>query len=63
MLLTEQEAKTKVCCRETKPVIPPYWQSGTIAYCIASECMAWRWYYKGLAKLNTNGYCGLGGNP
>jgi len=36
--MTEEEAKTKVCPRTMGP-------SGSLcAPCIASDCMAWRWY-------------------
>jgi hypothetical protein len=40
MILTEDEAKTKACCK-----IMPHKENGTLmtVACLASGCMAWRW--------------------
>lgn len=66
MILTEQEAKTKMCC-ETGA-------SGAVfghlseRRCVASACMAWRWYGRQIddSTFVTNGehgYCGKAGKP
>ena len=59
MLMTEDEAKQKACCK-TMPNRP----DGKLvtAACLGSDCMAWRWISPG--SLNDErGYCGLAGIP
>ncbi|MDR2489474.1 MAG: hypothetical protein LBD42_08300 [Desulfovibrio sp.] len=65
MLLTEDEAKEKACCK-----IMPHKQSGGLvtAACLASGCMAWRFVpiaqIHGEIRIDTpRGYCGLAGRP
>lgn len=63
--MTEEEAKTKWCPMVGKR----FWaDDGTISpptdgKCLASECMAWRWYYRrdevGRDIRIDSGYCGL----
>jgi hypothetical protein len=67
MILTEEEAKTKICQETfTLPQIENYRESGPWN-CIASNCMAWRWNicpeYIEVKKLSNtpNGYCGKAG--
>ena len=60
-MMTEAEAREKRCCSPGAGNGPVLW------YCIASECMAWRWG-KGEVAMPTDdrgalGYCGLGGKP
>lgn len=70
---TEQEARQTRCCgpegcgkiapqAEGGPW-PPMWPR----FCIASECMAWRWNELVTAHEpisdKTPGYCGLAGKP
>ncbi len=51
MLLTEQDARTKVC-----------WQPRNATNkCIASDCAMWRWFPDG--EPVRIGYCGLAGWP
>jgi len=79
MILTEEEAKKKVCKRV--PICTEVETSGSgdgsqrrfyelmPIMCIASDCMAgWRWsQYEGdnsqTIESTTHGYCGLGGKP
>ena len=53
MILTEEEAKEKECCKSR------------VLFCSASHCMAWRWAieYPFKDKENKKGYCGLAGEP
>jgi hypothetical protein len=76
--MTEDEAKTKVCCGSPVVVGPIlaaafHSQSGSPVKadtkCVASDCMAWRWK-EGLDKDPKDGhfkklfgYCGLAGPP
>ena len=41
MILTEEQAKEKACCK-----VLPHTPDGKLmtAACLASQCMAWRWY-------------------
>jgi len=69
MLLTEEEAKTKVCHKTMAAFNevngPGPWK------CIASDCMAWcvaydDWSENAATKEKTfhlRGYCGLAGKP
>ena len=74
MILTEEEAKKKWCpkyqvsfaacesgsdCQDNRGLFPGY-------YCLASDCMMWRWEvtnpnYEGPEKYHDKGYCGLAG--
>ena len=70
MLLTEDEAKTKACCK-----IMPNRPNGELvtAACLASGCMAWRWAKNPETYTDMDGqkrpcapkegYCGLVGRP
>ena len=57
-MMTEVEAREKRCCSPG---------SGILWYCLASECMAWRWRVTGVDDddndIHDFGYCGLGGKP
>lgn len=55
MLMTEEEAKKKVCCQA---------MSRGYTHCVASDCMAWRWGGFGPPSAPPSarrGYCGLAG--
>jgi hypothetical protein len=73
MLLTEEEAMEKWCpfamapgSHEDRTTAPTVTVSNRVEFghpyklcrCLASECMAWRWY-----PSWDYGYCGLVGNP
>ena len=62
--MTEDSARTKWCpfsrVRTTNTVVANKARIGVPeagTYCIASNCMAWRW------TTADNGYCGLAGKP
>jgi|LSQX01.3.fsa_nt_gb hypothetical protein len=74
--MTEEEAKTKWCpmVRHTKDNEGAFYttngqSSKSFQWCIASDCMMWRWYERiSNNNLNTKdqqekikGYCGLAG--
>jgi hypothetical protein len=71
MLVTEEEAKKKWCPMvsfhvgfksnvfDNKPGGSPA-HNGS-CFCIASDCMKWRWRESIWAGKETLGYCGLGG--
>lgn len=59
--MTEEEAKTKECCRDRS------------VDCAASKCMGWRWYRTHIhnpanpagdliPSTDTHGFCGLAGH-
>ena len=58
--MTEREAKTKLCPLK---LLNGYHES--MAQCITSECMMWRWDdWQKLSKygyIHETGYCGLAG--
>lgn len=63
-MMTEVEARGKRCCN------PKSGDGIFISYCLASECMAWRWCperHSGRTAdgtvILTHGYCGLAGKP
>jgi hypothetical protein len=59
MMVTEETAEMKRCCgpegcgTSSTP--------GGERFCIASQCMAWRW--GGQGSNGPTGYCGLAGAP
>ena len=63
--MTEDEAKTKWCPFASSRALSVETTDGVRythlknlqLYCIASECMAWRWTEDG------KGYCGMAGKP
>ena len=66
MILTEKEARGKICCGPT--VL--HRDFNFDPKCIASGCMAWRWLPKNEntpmnndAEWVLSGYCGLAGEP
>jgi hypothetical protein len=73
-ILTEEEAKTKWCpmvrfhvggddqCYDNKPqpTEQPYHARTESVFCIASDCMMWRWKWPYIEDNDTEGYCGLG---
>lgn len=59
MIVTKEEAKTKLCVL-----------TGYEGDCIADKCMAWRWIIEErhmpgacIATIKEKGYCGLAGKP
>jgi hypothetical protein len=54
MIVTEEEARRRVCCQ---CVCPPL--ATKDMRCVASDCMAWRWY----DTEKKAGYCGMAGKP
>lgn len=77
MTLTEEEAKTKRC---QEGFGPPFYDPGlqsvgmaatwaaavqSPSHCIASGCMAWRWFDNtdDQAITEPRGYCGKAGQP
>lgn len=50
MMVTEEEACEKYCCQQLDNAEPGE------SYCLASQCMAWRWCVD-----HEHGYCGLAG--
>lgn len=67
--MTEDEAKTKVCCGPghigalAAWASPPHRKDNPIR-CIGSACMAWRWSVDDPATYESApGFCGLAGNP
>ena len=62
MITTEKEAKEKTCYRTLAPIAvadAPWHSPGP---CIASECMAWRWFDP-KPHEGRRGYCGAAGKP
>ena len=69
-MMTEDEAKTKWCPMVRLAPLGPgesYKKSTNRmgkgdpdSCCIASDCMAWRWFGRGAARPD-RGYCGLAG--
>jgi len=58
MLVTEEEARDKYCCQQLDNAEPGE------SYCLASQCMAWRWGWRVDSGENIRaGYCGLAGKP
>ena len=73
-ILTEKEATDKYC-PQTMTATPlrrdPAYEFYP-SYCIASECIAWRWFYERqdfpgmrmtIGTRTEKGYCGLAGKP
>jgi hypothetical protein len=72
LILTEQDAQTKVCRVTAAALLPAVQAPGSrimaqpanpqmnyaFSNCLASKCMAWRWYGD-----ERHGYCGLAGTP
>jgi hypothetical protein len=58
-MMTEAEAKKKWC--------PAAQELDRMANCLASGCMAWRWYVTAVDDkdndIHDHGYCGLAGKP
>ena len=56
---TTEKAARKMWCpmRRPNPELPDATQR-----CIASKCMAWRWFWDDESSIKT-GYCGLAGAP
>ena len=75
MLLTEEQAREKWCpearvaLRHHEPNSSQFWgtanydeDEGRISFCIASDCMMWRWGEQVAdGKDARHGYCGLAG--
>lgn len=74
--MTEAEAKTKWCPFVRILVDSEHWQTNRptvrmdessmpVDYCIASNCMAWRWSrQKNIGPgISSMGYCGLASRP
>ena len=71
MLLTEKEAREKRCCQAFEPnketkqrgtnSFSPLYDAMTFKKCVASGCMAWRWYHWTYRKQDACIMCGEGG--
>lgn len=67
--MTEDEAKTKMCCGPPSVAASNYYRAGADCdapmHCIGSACMAWRWTLNRDPStqeiVKTHGYCGLAG--
>ncbi|MCC6776675.1 MAG: hypothetical protein IT537_08575 [Hyphomicrobiales bacterium] len=53
MLLVESDAKERMCPLRSSAAMGA-------AYCVGSQCMAWRWRDE-KSRLDRRGYCGLAG--
>lgn len=68
-MMTEAEAKQTRCCQPGagRPELIGHTNNTyvrtTTWWCIASECMAWRWAMAEAEGCTPLGYCGLGGKP
>jgi len=56
MLVTDKEARKKICPLLNVPFQTP-------AYCQGSKCMFWRWSNRPGEEKEPKGYCGLAGKP
>jgi hypothetical protein len=79
MILTEEQAKMKMCHKWSVIHIEGFLKETVERECIASRCMAWRWGNDSKRKIDPTengytkwidtrreeweGYCGLGGKP
>lgn len=72
MIVTEEEAKTKICCGGVGcgQIImiegPGLVEDSYERRCIGSACMAWRWAPTPALtadRSTTHGYCGKAGRP
>ena len=72
MIVTEEEAKTKLCCESMLPTYVLEEATGrdlVPGLCQGSACMAWRWGeverndVTGKVLENVAGYCGKAGKP
>lgn len=76
MMLTETDAKTKWCAHAVEVLTPPAPPAVATAQasgnrgqawdgcaCLASGCMAWRWYDAETVTTGRRGYCGEAGVP
>ncbi len=62
MLLTEEEAKTKLCPEAIGPGDINWAMVPTGRMCIGSACMAWRWHEFELdPNTGLQGFCGKAG--
>ena len=61
MLISEQEAKERLCPQKIA------WKADPLTHlCHGSDCLAWRWGQELEIGQNTSallGYCGLAGKP
>jgi hypothetical protein len=63
MIVTEQEAKTKMCCGPWVNIYTEEDGGTQREKCAASRCMAWRWEDAYSEPAECLGYCGLGVTP
>ncbi len=63
MLVTEEQAKTKLCQETLQPIATADRVAHEGQNCVASACMAWRWGQNADRSLTKVGYCGKGGRP
>ena len=60
MILTEEEAKTKICPTMSSVVGDGQGKDGCpLVGCLASECMNWAWHKNWLWWRTPTGSCGL----
>lgn len=69
MIVTEEEAKTKICCESLMPLYVLEGATGgefVPGHCLGSACMAWSWWLangsNGIDRTqsddNSKGFCG-----
>ena len=67
MILSETEARERWCPfvseAETLDYRGQIDDTGETPVCIASRCMAWRWWNQPANPSQRRGYCGLAGAP
>lgn len=63
MLVTEEEAKTKLCQETIQPIATADRIAHEGQNCIGSHCMGWRWGENMHRDREKVGYCGKAGRP
>jgi len=61
MILTEEEARKKLCHKTLGPTVVSGEANYYPAACVASDCMAWRKIMDMRDASVDHGYCGLAG--
>lgn len=59
MIVTEKEAKTKLCPQTLARGPMQHAGNYDLETCLGSHCMAWRWS----EAVQPKGYCGMAGRP
>lgn len=67
MLLTEMEARGRLCPNTMNPALASRDFDATYTPaprpCVSLGCMAWRWWEPATELYERRGYCGLAGRP